>query len=607
MIMCGEEFMIVSNYRTNWIGGAVAGMLFASAPLLADSSVSFSGMIRQEMAYNIGDENPYNQHGNVYNNKPSQTFFGDFRTRPDLSQDNDWNLMATRIEIDMNAQLSNDWTAFVRLRGFFDNNIYKDFEDPNHFEAEFWGDCGGALEICDENYMVDLPAAYLDYSHGPFWVRIGNQQVALGEAIFFRVLDVANGLDLRRHSFLDWASEEYADERVAAPAVRGSMRFAEAWELEGFVQLFSPTIYSGENTPYNLVTAQFALDSSSGFDDVRGDLTTGLRLKGQLTDELHVQFIAINRRNPDGVISWKESGINPFVGSTDPTQQFLGPLLAQQPFEAFTGQGVVTAAEFHTYGSMMYVDPTSLVHTAINDFPALTTLVNVLGGGALPTNIDTRDKASLILDAFMAPPAQGGLGNLRGHIQRTYPWENVFGFGMNYMVNAEQGTFLDQLMLRFEATFTPDKKFTNSTMTIDHIEADEFAASFVVEKYHRFSDAFPATYMVFEWLHKSESDMLGRHLSGYGSTHTTRTKGRADFDAIAFALQQPSKTLMWRFDLAILYDVKGGHFIQPGVRYKPNGSWTVEGYGNFFDGSSKDMMSAFEWADEIGVRIGYQF
>ena len=113
--------------------------------------------------------------------------------------------------------------------------------------------------------------------------------------------------------------------------------------------------------------------------------------------------------------------------------------------------------------------------------------------------------------------------------------------------------------------------------------------------------------MVLQWLHKSESDMFGRHLSGYNSTVTTRPTGRADFDAVAFALQQPSKTLMWRFDLAILYDVKGGHYIQPGVRYKPNGSWTVEGYANFLDGNRDDVMGGLDWSDEIGMRIGYQF
>ena len=49
--------------------------------------------------------------------------------------------------------------------------------------------------------MVDLPAFYLDYNKGPLWVRVGNQQIAWGEALFFRVFDVVQGLDLRRLAF----------------------------------------------------------------------------------------------------------------------------------------------------------------------------------------------------------------------------------------------------------------------------------------------------------------------------------------------------------------------------------------------------------------------
>ncbi len=600
--------MTITKYRARWIGGAVAGMLLSSAPLLADSSVSFSGMIRQEMAYSIGSQqNPFNHQGNAYNGEPKlNTVTGEtiVRLDSDVSQDNDWNLMATRIELDMNAQLSDNWTAFVRLRGFFDNNIYKDYEEPNHFEIGFWGDCGGVVEICDENYMIDLPAAYLDYGRGPVWLRIGNQQIAWGESVFFRVLDVPNGLDLRRHSFLDWASEEYADERISAPGIRGSVRFADSWELEGFVQLFTPTILGAEGTPYNLVTSQFVLDNTTTFDDARGDVTTGIRLKGQVNDALNLQFIAVNRRNSDGVISWGPTNIKALDGLG------LGPL-SQQPFEpnfgvpgstATRGVGATTAEEFHEYSSRQYVNASGLVHTAVNDFPAAFALVS---GAGLPTEIHDEATFDLVLDALLSPAV--GLGPMRGHLKRRYPWENVFGFGMNYMFSADPESFLDQLIVRFEATYTPDKQFTNSSMSIHPIEADEVAASLVIEKYHRFSEAFPATYMVFQWLHKSESDMFGRHLSGYNSTHTTDPTGRSDFDALAFALQQPSKTLMWRFDLAILYDVEGGHFIQPGVRYKPNGNWTVEGYGNFFDGSMQDMMSSFEWADEIGVRIGYQF
>ena len=633
--------MIIQKRKAQWMGGAAAvGMMLSSAPLLAESSVSFAGLIRQEMAASIGDRNPYNQHG-ITTNGETQTRFPfpvsipiigqptltpTPYTRPDFTQDNDWNLMATRVELDMNVNISNDWTAFVRLRGFFDNNIYKDYENPSHFESQFWGDCGTVVEICDENYMVDLPSAYLDYSHGPVWLRIGNQQIAWGESIFFRVIDAPNGLDLRRHNFLDWASEEYADERIASPAIRGSVRFADEWELEGFVQAFSPTIYPGDNTPYNFITSQFVLNSDRRFDDVRGDLTSGLRLKGQFGD-LALQFMAINRRNPDGVISWGESRVNPFVGAgaafgcapTDPgcvgniLEGGLGPLLAQQPFEAqpFSAapEGIGYAAEYFEYASRLNIDPTGGTVNAVTEFPAIDVIASFFDlGGPVPPGLlgaiasSGEAGTAAVLDTFFT-----ALGPLKGHIERRYPWENVFGFGMNYMVTAEQGSFLDQLMLRFEATFTPDKQFTDPALGQRAIEADEWATSVVIEKYHRFSQSFPATFMVFEWLRKTESDMFGRHLSGYDGTFTTNPKGRSEFNALAFAMQQPSKTLMWRFDLAVLYDVNGGHLIQPGVRYKPNGDWTAELYGNFLDGGNDDMMSILEWSDEIGVRIGYQF
>ena len=45
-------------------------------------------------------------------------------------------------------------------------------------------------------------------------MRIGQQQITWGEALFFRVADIANGLGLRRHLFLDFGAEEYADERL---------------------------------------------------------------------------------------------------------------------------------------------------------------------------------------------------------------------------------------------------------------------------------------------------------------------------------------------------------------------------------------------------------
>ena len=40
------------------------------------------------------------------------------------------------------------------------------------------------------------------------------------------------------------------------------------------------------------------------------------------------------------------------------------------------------------------------------------------------------------------------------------------------------------------------------------------------------------------------------------------------YDAVVFAMQQPFAQLIWRADLAVLYDTQGGILVQPAVRWK---------------------------------------
>ena len=54
------------------------------------------------------------------------------------------------------------------------------------------------MEWNSPDAIIDIPFLYFDWSKGPLWVRVGNQVIAWGEAYFFRTMDVANGLDLRR-------------------------------------------------------------------------------------------------------------------------------------------------------------------------------------------------------------------------------------------------------------------------------------------------------------------------------------------------------------------------------------------------------------------------
>ena len=634
-----------------WRGLAAAVVLMPFAYIQKAEAIDWniSGFIRQEGAVSLdsGKENYYNQGGNIYNDvdvpnvlaagvtgalvnnqagvdlstfaapanfNRKELFYGaaGVESTASFAEDNDWNLVQTRIELDIGATISDSLKFVTKVRGIYVPDEYDNHGAVNYFETPFRDDCGTRLEACGENYMVDLPSFYADYTNGPLWIRVGNQQIAWGEAIFFRVLDTANALDLRRHSVCEFASEEYADKRVPALGVRGSYSFQNDWELEAWTQEAQVNILSNENTPYNVITSTFVVSQEDGFDEIEDEWNTGVRLRGQI-GELGLQFTYTDRINPEGAFRWRNSGVDKL--SATPLAGF-GPLLAASPFEPLTGgQGIWSTEQWFEHASAARLDGLNL-QTVMDDFPMAQAAVTGFYGVAnsndleivIPEPATHNDPASTFqtLEAFFS-----ALGEFRGHIERNYHREQIAGIGANYMFFAEPDTFLDQLIVRAEATFTEDRVFTDpSLLGKNYRVEDELIASLVVEKYHRFSRNFPATYMVLQYLHKSESDMFGRHLDGYGATKDNpRPTGREHFDAVSFAFQQPSPTLTWRTDLAVLYDLEGGYLVQPGVRWKPNSTVSAELFANFVGGGddNMDQMSSFDYVEELSFRLTYQY
>ena len=576
----------------------------------ADISVSITGFVRQETASAFSDANPYNQgYGNLFSGRTVVNAFGNEIVRAQPTSEPNWSLFATRGELDFKLRFSDSWEGFAKIRGFRDWRLEDEFDGIDHFGSGFDGGDGSTLEFNGKDYMVDLPALYLDYNNGPLWLRIGNQQIAWGEAIFFRVFDVVNGLDLRRHSFLDVAAEEYSDKRVPSLGVRGSYRFENDWEIEGFVQRFRPSVLSPLDTPYNFIASQFVVRQKQGWDDNDDEFNFGARLSGRAGD-FDLSFMAVSRTNPDGVFRWTESDVNPFVGI--PGLEPVGQLLSQTAFE-INPAGVWSADEWFRYAGLSRLDGIGGLSASVLEFPAAQAL------GAFPISPETcaavgladdlRACAALELDLFFDPnnPIQAGLGPLKGHIAREYFREEIFGAGMTYVFQGAPNTLFDQLVLRVEATLALDRKFTNLTLSRDYIEKDEFVSNVSFEKYHRFSRDFPATYFVLQWMHKSESDMLGRHVSGFDNDGAP--KGEGSFNAVAFALQQPFPGLIWRADLAVLYDANGGFLVQPGARWRPRDDVQLDIYANLIgsNGGNDDVMQTFERMDEVFARFTYYF
>ncbi len=586
---------------------------------------SYSGYVRFESAIKTtSDQNPFNQNGNPFNDiSVERNPIGgtpDTVRRQVPSDDNDFNMNIMRGKFDLDLRLGSKLSFRGELRAILDFDTYDNHDigsipganpagtlhqDVNYFDYRVSGGSGAlqsrkaprSLEWTGENYMIDLPRFYFDYQDGALLVRAGNQQIAWGQSLFFRVMDVPNGLDLRRHSVLDFVPEEFSDKRVPSPALRVQYMVG-GWELDGFVQHFRPTIYGNPDTPYNTIASQFTVHDMYGDYDDKANF--GIRARGYL-GPLTVQAMATNRYNPDGTFRWTQSGVSKSLTGApgDPTAD----LMATTAFER-DATGVLSAREWFHYAGLARLDGIAGLNASIAEFPGAQALGAYL--------VDNEFDAAQQLDLFFS-----SAGGLRGHLAREYHRESVFGLGLGYTFNGAPGSLFDQLIANVEIQYADNRTFTNPSLSREHIEDSEWIASLVLEKYHRFSREFPATYFVFQWMHRTESDIFGRHLSGMGGTEqvaaqNARTPGSANY--VAIALQQPSPSLEWRFDFSMLYDMEGAMLLQPAVRWRPGGAWGVEAFFNHIieDGFTNrsenyNALSTAGWADEFTLRVSYSF
>ena len=629
----------------------------------AEPSFSVTGMLRQEISNNTGGANKHTHWGSPFNGKMSTSHLGNLAPLDDglnglgglcaaglcvgtdrsniTAQEPDWTQWATRLEIDVQARFTDNLSGYMKLRGY-QVNVQHDFlrsydlfgnngiNGVNHPEtAQFVlpgaptprkvfrntpldNGHGSALEHNEEDYMLDLPAFYLDYHRGPLWLRAGNPQIAWGEALFFRVFDVVQGLDLRRHSVLGVAAEEYSDSRIPSPAIRGSWRFDSGWELEGYAQQFRPSILPRPGTPYSLVAEAFTVFEEPGYEQDEDDIDVGFRYSGQWNNT-DLSFMAVSRTNPDGTYRWARNELYP--DTTDPDNGNLAVNAGVRPGLAFAPDplGTASADEWFWGASWLRFDPVGTLDTSTTEAPFA--VAGAAAGAFSPTamaastGLSAVDLAKGELDLFFSPDV--GFGPLRGYLHRDYDEEVIIGASMKHVFMGAPDSFTDQLILGIEATYTKDRNFTNPSLSQQKIVEDEVSTVVSLEKYHKFSSKFPATYIVGQWMHKTESDMFGRHLSGNGSDSSVGgvPTGDDDFNAVAIAVQQPFPNLIWRADLSVLYDLEGGLLVQPGVKWRPRDNFQLDLYANVLDsdGGNDDIMGTLETMDEVFLRASFYF
>lgn len=494
------------------------------------------------------------------------------------------------------------------------------------------------FERSGKNYMVDAPAFFLQWTNGNITARLGNQSVAWGQLLFFRVMDQANGLDLRRHLFLDRALEEYADERQSAPGLRITWQATDTINADFFAQQFIPTIVPNTNTPYNVIDTHFTLHDRYTEGGFNKKFNFGVRLKGEYGN-FNLQAMYTNKLDQLGRIRFTPSGVNKKLPESNelglvfnrycevalgsPIGQGCGPQLAQLPFEVVPA-GLHSAEEWFWGASNQKLDPVGIFNGIVEDFSPLPEMLLLTRDG------NVEQIANQLNLLFMA--SEG----LRGHIEREYFRENVFGLGAGFVNEAEPGSIFDQMIFNVEAAYTPGRRLTSPDVRRDPPKVDDLQVGLVIEKYQRFSEYFPATYLVFQYLWSKETDLAGLRIDGYGGEqYSTQGQGiRLDKDVplsdnprsfrnggggvkhanyAVFAFLQPTNAYIWEFSAASLVDIQGGILIQPGIQWKPRGNVTVNLFYNYVNdsvwgnNSNKNTLSLIDYANEVTLRLGYQF
>lgn len=590
----------------------------------------------------------------------------DTYTRPIPREHPDVNYHVLRLELTPTLSWG-DFSILARLRVLYDPGGlgYRDFDyraydnpapfgngkieggvpqqfhgKPSYFGYQVNGDKHPLLfERSGRNYEVDLPAFIFQYRVGNLTARLGNQTIAWGQLLFFRTFDTANGLDLRRHLIFNRAVEEYADVRESAPGLRLTYQATDQIVVDAFGQQFIPTILNNVNTPYNVVPSQFTIEDRYKTDGGEHHFNYGIKVKGDFGG-YDLEAFYTRRYNQLGAIRWTKSGINKPLPSDNtlgavfnqycnvaaPAHGYApgngcGPFLADTAFEVAPG-GVSTPEEWFNEAGYIKLDALDGLNKAVDDFPAAQAI--------FAQDIGHNPVAAYNELAAFFIASEG----LRGHIERKYFLENVFGISGGYVLDAEPGSILDQLITHLDVTYTPKRVFTAVDLRKEFDKRDEIQVGLVAEKYQRFSQEFPATYLVFQYLWQKNSDLVGLLNDGYGSQNfsehgirlephvpTTGDPNKLKINPgrslgshyLVFAFVQPFPAYIYELSAAALIDPYGGLLIQPGLQWKPRGNVTVNLFYNYVNGhawgnnANDNTVELVDFADEVAFRVGFQF
>ena len=246
------------------------------------------------------------EHANPNNNSCLSFIIGPFKCTPGLQKEGgkpDLLLLRHLLDLNIFGKFNENWSATFEPRFFFDMTKIADdhFRQYESLPAPFQGN-GWMLRGGGNDFKAEMWQAYVDYRSGGWWVRVGKQQIAWGEALGQRVLDTVNPLDLSQNLSTDRIFEEFDRVRIPQWFVRADYTFPNETipDLTGeFILnpgIVVPTIIPPQGSPFNFVPAFLKIRNLVP----QGEPTVGGRITGTIEPvQFSVNFIT--KPNDDAI------------------------------------------------------------------------------------------------------------------------------------------------------------------------------------------------------------------------------------------------------------------------------------------------------------------
>ncbi len=498
---------------------------------------------------------------------------------------NSWNLMGYRLESWIKLDVEDGKAAQLGLDGFsalIHPRFYADLApevDGSLPDVNLFGGLSGgrypgngwmAQTIGINEWMLDVPEAYVDLKKAGFNLRLGKQRIVWSPMIFVRVLDTIDALDYRRHSIWGPVYEGFDDQRIGQWTANLTYQIPQFNQhltnssLQAFISPdFEPAIFPAQGSAYSMFSSAFVFNDAANIATARRKLVYGAAWNGTLHSErgltrflagdfdLSLNFVATPQLN----------GVPEYTLATGPNAIIGTPYILDTHGFANNTQWRNAALRNHIIG--------------LNDHNLGPTVDSVF-----------HVPAPFYANPFAAGPIDVAATNV-------YP--RIYTFG-----GSIQHTFKYIGTGRLEITYTPAKEFRWSWRPDSVFDGELAIAGMFRREFNWPAEKLSPTLLQMEYWYKSRSDFFDRYASSYEER---------DLPYSAMLVEQPLLGQTLLFDNSVMLDVSqgGGVWLQPGMRYQPGNHWSYETFYNLFWGGQRDMFGEFSSFDEIFMRVSYRF